>query len=98
MFLNEIKKEKPRYFKDQLSLLREISEHPTWGEYRYAALEYCIKYQQYSAVHFKSAAQYYNEINQIPKSDAKKPLLTKKYMDIHPKVRDIREYIAAMEG
>lgn len=98
MYLGEIKKEKPRYFKDQLTLIREICEHPILGEYRYDALEYCTKYHQYSAVHFRGAAQYYNEINQRPKTAAKTPFLTEKYMHIHPKVRDIREYIAIVEG
>ena len=95
-YLGEIQKEKPRYFKDQLSLLRETCEHPLLKKYRYDALVYCMKYQLYSAVHFTSAAQYYNELRQAPQAEPKKRPLLKTHTHIHPKIRDIREYIEAM--
>lgn len=98
-FLEGIRKDKPRYFKDQLNVILKVcieSEKCIMD----TSLAYCLKYNLYSAGDFKAAAEYYKELNKEPEraSSAPVPGLSDKYKTLNPKVRDINEYRKLMEG
>lgn len=97
-YLLKIKEDRPRYFKDQLTVILRVCESAETGKLILEALSYCKKYSLYSASEFKAAAEYYKELNKVPERAAPKPGLPEKYKAINPKIRDINEYKRAMEG
>lgn len=98
-FLTAIKKEKRRYFRDQLIVIIRTCEDSESGNIS-KALTYCHQHHLYSAGDFKEAVQYYEELNKM--SDRSSPLpnptISDKYKTVQTKVRDINEYKKAMEG
>lgn len=98
-FLTAIKKEKPRYFRDQLVVIIRTCEDNQLGSIS-KALSYCQQHNLYSASDFKEAAQYYDELNKMSErsSPLPKPTIPDKYKMVQTKVRDISEYKKAMEG
>lgn len=98
-FLAEIRKEKPRYFRDQLTVIIRTCEDNESGTID-KALFYCQQHHLYSAGDFKEAVQYYEELNKVldKSSPLPKPTIPDKYKTIQTKVRDISEYKKAMEG
>lgn len=98
-FLMTIRKEKPRYFRDQLTVIIRTCEDNESGTIS-KALFYCHQHNLYSAGDFREAVQYYEELNKIParSSPLPKPMIPDKYKTIQTKVRDISEYQKAMEG
>lgn len=98
-FLERVRKDKPRYFKDQLNVILKAC---TGSEKCFidTSLAYCLKYALYSAGDFKAATEYYKELNKEPEraSPMPAPGLSDKYKTVHPKVRDINEYRRLMEG
>ena len=97
-FYSHLKSEKPRYVRDQLSLLRKSCEHPTYKEYADTALDYCIKNNLFSATDFRAAIEYFYEINKSPAITNEKPVLPKRYPAVNPKIREISEYQKLMGG
>ena len=98
-FLTAIKKEKQRYFRDQLVVIIRTCENNESGSVS-KALSYCHQHNLYSAGDFKEATQYYEELNKMSdrSSPLPKPTISDKYKMIQTKVRDISEYKKAMEG
>ena len=97
-FIEQIRNRKPRYIKDQMSLMRMVCEHPELSSYTKVALEHCIKNYLYSASDFRAAAEYYCELSKAPIRASPKPIISGKYPKANPKVRDLNEYRKAMEG
>lgn len=97
-FLTAIRKEKPRYFRDQLTVIIRTCEDSE-SEAVSKALSYCRKHNLCSAGDFKDAVQYYEELNKVPgrSSPLIKPTIPDKYKVIQTNVRDISEYKRAME-
>lgn len=99
-FLDGIHKEKPRYYRDQLGVLKHVCEEQNEVEILLQAVSYCMERSLYSAGDFKSAVIYLNELNNTllqPKSNSL-PGLPEKYRGMSPAVRDLGEYETAMEG
>lgn len=98
-FLTTIRIEKPRYFRDQLTVIIRACENKESGTIS-KALFYCRQHNLYSASDFREAVQYYEELNKMPvkSSPLPKPTIPDKYKTIQTKVRDISEYQKAMEG
>lgn len=65
-YIEEIHKNKSRYFRDNLKIIREVI-----GEYNEelvgSALNYCIEHQLYNAFNLKEAAEYYRKLSSIRK-------------------------------
>ena len=97
-FTERIRKERPRYFKDQLSLIRKICEHPDLSMYKDVALDYCIANSLYTASDFRAAAEYFQETHKSPARASPELILSKKYPEANPTIRDINEYKRAMEA
>lgn len=98
-FLNRIRQEKPRYATDQMRAILTVLE--TWedSEVIGKALDYCTRQGLYSAADFRMAVEYFAQTTQPePETTRQAPVLPEKYQAIHPKVRDIQEYIQASEG
>lgn len=98
-FLEGIRKDKPRYFKDQLNVILKtcIGSEKCIID---TSLAYCLKYSLYSAGDFKAATEYYKELSKEPERASPSPVpgLSDKYRTVQPKVRDINEYRKLMEG
>ena len=97
-FLDKVKEGHKRYYKDQLSLIRKVSEQAELKDSRYKALEYCLKHKLFSATEFKAAIEYFNELKLSPEVASPKKGLSSQYPKVNPKVRDINEYKKLMEG
>ena len=96
-FLENIHKEKPRYYRDQLGVIKKLFEE--WEcEIILKGLEYCINHSLYSAGELKSSIMYLNEINS--KSDEVKLSsgLPDKYHGDTTQIRDLSEYDRIMGG
>lgn len=60
-FLQHIHKEKPRYYRDQLGVIRRLFEE--WNaEMLIEGLHYCTEREMYSAADLKSTVIYFNEL------------------------------------
>lgn len=96
-FLEHIHQEKPRYYRDQLGVIRKLFEE--WNcETVLKGLEYCTERELYSAGDLKSSVIYLDQI----KSKKDKPLikteLPSKYRGDAPEIRDLSVYEQAMDG
>ena len=100
-FIEGIHKEKPRYYRDQMGVLKSICEEQTHDNAIKNAITYCMERSLYSAGDFKSAIIYLNELNNTAPPDNKpKDMLgfPEKYRGMAPQVRDLGIYEKAMEG
>lgn len=100
-FLYEIHKAKPRYYRDQLGVIKNICHELTDNSLIQSSLNYCMERGLYSAGDFKSAMIYLNEINNTSEkepSSTKLPGLPKKYRNYSPQIRDLSTYEDAMKG
>lgn len=63
-FIEEIHKDKPRYLRDNLKVIREVI-----GEYSEelvsSALNYCLEHSLYNAFYLKEAAEYYRKLKSV---------------------------------
>ena len=100
-FLREIHKGKPRYYRDQLGVIKSICLELADVLLVESAVFYCMERNLYSAGDFKSAMIYLNELNNAPKQTAaikKLPGLPEKYRNMSPEIRDLSVYEDAMKG
>ena len=97
-FLSRIHREKRRYYRDQLGVIKKIFEE--WdAELIQKALIYCVEHELYSAGELSSATAYMSSLEEEKQN---KPVLQasqlpEKYRGDSPKVRDLRIYEDAME-
>ena len=97
-FLSRIHREKRRYYRDQLGVIKKIFEE--WdAELIQKALIYCVEQELYSAGELSSATAYMSSLEEEKQN---KPVLQasqlpEKYRGDSPKVRDLRIYEDAME-
>lgn len=65
-YIEEIHKDKPRYLRDNLKVIREVI-----GEYSedlvYKALNYCLEHNLYNAFNLKEATEYYRKLTSVQK-------------------------------
>jgi len=91
-FLKHIHQQKPRYYRDQLGVIKKLFEE--WNtEMVIKGLQYCSEKELYSAGDIKSSIIYLNEI-QKEKPKIKKPenKLPEKYRGNNPETRDLSIY------
>lgn len=95
-FLQHIHKEKPRYYRDQLGVIRRLFEE--WNaEMLIEGLHYCTEREMYSAADLKSTVIYFNELKADKHIKKLHTTLPTKYCGNKPQIRDLRLYEEAME-
>jgi transposase len=96
-FLEQIHQDKPRYYRDQLGVIKRLFEE--WNiEMIIKGLQYCSEKELYSAGELKSSIIYLNELeNETPKSKVEILQLPAKYRGGNPETRELSVYEAAME-
>lgn len=99
ILLDEIRKEKARYFRDQLSLLKKAVEGID-ADVINKALMYCLERRMYSATLFKEAVEYFNlkEKEKIDTEKQKTNPIPEKYKNVKPDIRSIEEYCKIIGG
>jgi hypothetical protein len=100
-FLSEIHKAKPRYYRDQLGVIKNICFELNDDLLIQNALNYCMERGLYSAGDFKSTLIYLNELDNTSKRASKidkLPGLPEKYRNVTPQIRDLSVYEDAMKG
>lgn len=96
-FLEHIHQEKPRYYRDQLGVIKRLFEE--WNvEMIIKGMDYCSRKELYSAGELKSSIIYLNELKTEKTNDRKQALnLPENYRGNHPEIRDLSIYEDAME-
>lgn len=96
-FLEHIHQERPRYYREQLGVIRKLFED--WStELLIHGLHYCSEKELYSAGELKSSIIYLNQLKAAPKRKVKLTALPSKYRGNIPEVRALSVYEQAMEG
>ena len=94
-FLEHIHQEKPRYYRDQLGVIRKLFEE--WNkEDVIKGLHYCNENELYSASELKSSIIYLEKIQKTKEIKKPKPTLPSKYRGNKPPKRDLSVYEQAM--
>ncbi len=103
IFLDRIRIEKPRYIRDQYSLICNTCKNVE-KKLIEESLKYCIEREIFSAVSFRDTIEFlgekYKELeNQKTEetTDISTPSIPQKY-DIKTQIRDTSEYVKALEG
>ena len=98
-FIDRIKAEKPRYYKDQLRLIIETVKNEN-KSIIHKALTYCTERKLFSAVMLRDTIEYLKIQNHrnLDKKYSKANISTpSKHHYLKPEVRDIKDYINALE-
>jgi hypothetical protein len=97
-FLSRIHREKRRYYRDQLGVIRNLFDEWETGLIQ-KALVYCTEQELYSAGELSSAAAYMSllEEEKQNKADNRTVRLPEKYRGGSPQIRDLGIYEEAME-
>lgn len=93
-FLEEIRKDKPRYYRDQLNLIFKASQKVNDTRIIQSATDYCMQNKLWSASEYVRAVKYYEEVYQGESSSAEEDIvkIPAKYREVKPNTRDINEY------
>ena len=95
-FLEHIHQAKPRYYRDQLGVIRKLFEE--WDvELLIQGLHYCSEKELYSAGELKSSIIYLEQLKTAPKKKENLTALPSKYRGNTPEIRDLGVYEQAME-
>ena len=96
-FLKHIHEEKPRYYRDQLGVIRRLFEE--WNaEALIEGLHYCSERELYSAGELKSTVIYFHQKKKEANTQKQPTTLPSKYRGNNPKVRELSVYEEAMKG
>ncbi len=98
-FLDHIHKVKPRYYRDQLGVIKQLFEE--WNkEDILKGLQYCSEKELFSAGELKSSIIYLtqNTLDSSRQKSRNGTLLPRKYRDDKTEVRSLSVYEAAMNG
>jgi len=100
-FLEEIRKEKPRYIRDQLMLIDSAVNSACNADIA-KALDYCVRNRLFSAIDFKDAVKHYSKMT--VNIEEKAPLLggiaevISSKLTVKTQIRDISEYVKIMNN
>jgi transposase len=95
-FLEHIHQAKPRYYRDQLGVIRKLFEE--WNtELLIQGLHYCHEKELYSAGDLKSSIIYLEQLKAEPRKTENLTALPSKYRGNTPEIRDLSVYEQAME-
>lgn len=92
-FLQKIRSEKPKYIRDQLTLILNIVKGADEDIIK-KSIEYCIKRSLYSAVSFKDTTLFMLDKYKEEKNTS----IPGNYKDITTEIRDVKEYVEALGG
>ena len=96
-FLSRIHQDKPRYYRDQLGVIRKLLDD--WNiEILKEGLEYCTEKELFSAGDFKSSVIYLNQLQEETSPKESLLLIPSKYCGHKPEIRDLSIYEQAMGG
>ena len=96
-FLEHIHEEKPRYYRDQLGVIRRLFKE--WNaEALIEGLHYCSEREMYSAGELKSTVIYFHQRKKDQDIKKQHTALPSKYQGNKPKVRELSVYEEAMKG
>lgn len=97
-FLDHIHQEKPRYYRDQLGVIRKLFEE--WNKDEIIkGLKYCTERELYSAGELRSTIIYLTKADmEKSKKENKTARLPEKYRGDKAEIRDLSEYEVAMGG
>lgn len=99
ILLSQIRLEKPRYIREQYSVIIQVCDAFNDQQIIRKATEYCVKNHLWSAGDWKQSVIYFDEIchskEKVIQLDESR--LPEKYQGCSPKIRDINEYVALME-
>ena len=96
-FLEHIHEAKPRYYRDQLGVIRRLFEE--WNaEAVKRGLKYCTEKELYSASDLKSSIIYLEQVLSEKTKEKKntRPTLPEKYLGNRVEIRDLSVYEEAM--
>lgn len=98
LFLGYIHRDKRRYYRDQLGVIKNLFDEWDASLIR-KALDYCMEQELYSAGELSSATAYMSSLEDDKKNKAilRAARLPEKYRGNSPKIRDLQVYEAAME-
>lgn len=97
-FLAMIKKDKPRYIRDQFLLIRSVISKSLPDVVR-NAVKYCTENELWSAVDFRAAVEHYQQANiDTPIMTTVGPMAVSPAYKIKTASRDIKEYTAVYGG
>lgn len=97
VLLENIRREKSRYIKDQLGVILKSVEGYS-NEMIQKALSYCIERSLWSATTFKDVLQYLKAESEVVARDTKANIdIPSKYKGLKPEIRHISEYIYALK-
>jgi len=96
--LDMIKRDKPRYIRDQFLLIRATSSDYA-PEAIQAAVKYCVGNELWSAVDFRAAVEHFakSEVD-VALATTVGPLTVPTTYRIKPEARDIKDYVAVCRG
>jgi transposase len=97
ILLENIRREKSRYIKDQLGVILKSVEGYS-SDILEKALNYCVERSLWSATTFKDVLQYLTEEKKVAVRDTKASIeIPSKYKGLKPEIRHISEYIYALK-
>ena len=97
-FLDHIHQEKPRYYRDQLGVIKKLFEE--WNrEDILKGLEYCSEKELYSASELRSSIIYLTQekIDKVKTKNKDSTALPDKYRGDNPEIRSLSAYENAMD-
>lgn len=98
ILLDMIRKEKPRYARDQFLLIRDVTRNYAMN-YIQEAINYCVNNELWSAVEFRAATEHFSKMKvDSPLATSVGPASVPASYKIKPESRDIRDYVAICGG
>ncbi|TDT45771.1 hypothetical protein EDD71_14610 [Fonticella tunisiensis] len=99
LFLKRIKQDKPRYVRDQFSVIKNAAAKASEDIIK-QALKYCIERSLYSATLLKDTLLFMLDKSESLKKDkqVKDNPIPQKYKEVKTQIRDAKEYTQAMGG
>ena len=96
--LNTIKREKPRYVRDQFLLIKAVVTSHNSESIKYA-IKYCVENELWSAVDFRAAVEHFSKakINTRLATTVGSPVVHSQF-NIKPAKRDINDYVEMYGG
>ena len=96
-FLNQIHKNRNRYYRDQLGVIRNLIKN--WdNNLIIECIHYCTEREMFSAGELKSTVIYFDALRNEKELRKFNNSLPAKYLGNKPQVRDLKVYEDAMEG
>ena len=98
ILLDMIRKDKPRYARDQFLLIRDVTRNYAMNCIQ-EAINYCVNNELWSAVEFRAATEHFSKMKvDSPLATSVGSASVPASYKIKPESRDIRDYVAICGG